>query len=632
MKLPRLRVDWGEPKGAPTPKAVPSPAPGLLGLSRVRRADLVAPEGVEIRPAEVRVGPQRWVRTYMVHVLPGEVGEMFLADVLDGFGDLDLTVEVQPVDRAAAEVELTRVIGRLGGEIQTGTAARSGLGRDRLEKARADYVALRALLGRDEDSLFRVAIAIQVGAATEAELSAVCHRLEADAAAAGMRLHQLYWRQADGLGAASPLPNRGAVSDYQRLMTRAAVAASLPITGGRWVDPEGVLLGRCLLDGSPVIWSLWPPDQNLANTVVMGRPGAGKSMLLKALLVRAVAAKTRVAVIDQVGEYIEAFRRFGADVVPVDPDQPSGANLMEIAEEEDDAGVRRVPVRRRVEEVTAWIALVLAGPQGAGATEERLALVSEAVFAAYEAAGITEDPESLWLPAGQGGQAHAGRTPRARPQLSDVYGQLERLGADAGMLATVRRYTRAGARPMFDCPSRTVDGQIVVVDVRRVTEDPHLQAVAMSAVLSWLWSHLSARPGPKAIAVDEAWQLMRQPQAAAFLSRMARGARKRHVALITATQFVREFLESSQAQDILAAAPTRFVGRLSEEDVTAVRGFLELTPGQSRQIAGFDPGEFLLRAGQRATLLQVAPTPQEIEWYNTDPRRASAAAAGGDGQ
>lgn len=628
MRLPQLRLDWGERPKQPPTKPAPA-APGVLAAGCVRRADLVAPEGVEVLPSAVRVGPDRWVRTYMVHALPGEVEEMFLAGVLDGFGDLDLTVEVHPVDRTAAEVELTGVISRLGGEISTGTAARSGLGRDRLEKARADYEALRALLGRDEDSLYRVAIAIQIGAPTEATLLENCRRLETDLGSAGIRLHQLYWRQVDGLGAAGPLPNRAAVADYQRLMARAAVAASLPLTGGRWVDPEGMLLGRDLLNGSPVLWSLWSPVLNLANVVVVGRPGSGKSMLLKAMATRAVASGTRVAVIDQVGEYVEAFgTSFGADVVPVDPDRQSGVNPYEIAAEEDDEGVLRVPLRRRIEEGTAWTGSLLAGPEGVGVTEERLALVEQAVAAAYAGAGITEDPESLWLASGEAGGRYAGRRPRARPQVSDVYAQIEQLGADRGTLATLRRYTRQGARPMFDCPSREIGGRLVVVDVRRVSEDPHLQAVAMSAVLGWLWSLLMAAKGPKAILVDEAWQLTRQKQAATFLSRIARGARKRHIALITATQFVREFLESPQAQDILAAAPTRFIGHLTEEDVTAVRSLLELSPGQSRMIAGFGAGQFLLRSGQRATLLQVTPTPEELRWFNTDPRQAMAAVAG----
>lgn len=629
MKLPRLRLEWAEPTVQSAPKALAAATvpdePHPLADGRLRLVDLAYPEAVEFLRDAVRMGCDRWVRTYMVHALPGEVETMFLGVIFDhrDLPDLDLSVEVHPVPREQAERELTRGIRWLEGGIQTGTAARTGFGRDRLERLAADYERMRYSLSH-EDALYHLLIAIQVGARTEAELLARCRILETEMKQRDIEIHPMYYRQLDAFAAAGPLPTKREVYDYKRNATRGSASACLPCLGGRWQDPDGMFIGVDAINGSPVIWSLWNDRINNANTLIIGRPGSGKSQLMKSIAVRMVAAGTQFAFIDHEGEYSPAFAHLGAETLRVDPDKPSGVNPCDIsAEYDEDTRGLVVPVRRRCEEIGAWVALLLAGPSGRELPPERIAQATEAAQKMYEAAGITEDPESLFLPLGAGTGLYAGRQPRPRPQFSDFVAQMKALKADEATLSILGRYTKDGTRPMFDCPSRELRGPLLVVDVRRVSEDPHLQAVSMSAVLGWLWATLAGNNpnSPKAIAVDEAWRLTRQKQSADFLSKIARGARKRHIALVTATQFVREFLENKAAEDVLHFSPTRFIGGLSEEDAAAIRGLFDLSAGQSREIPHFGPGQFLLKSGQHATLLQAIVTPQEAEWYNTDPRK-----------
>lgn|GEM_PF-5334165 len=633
MRLPRLRLDWGDPKHMVTPVPPPEES-SVLAQGTVRRVDLVAPEGVEIRPDCVRIGPDRWVRTYMVSALPSELYTAFFARVLDVCADLDLSIEIEPVDKGKAEVELTRQIARLAGQMSTGTAARSGLGRDRLEKAHSDYTHLRALLSRDEDALYRLSVAIQVGAGTEEELRERCRLLETEVGIGGVRLRQLFWRQRDGLGAAGPLPNAPELG-YQRNANRGACAASIPLAGGRWTDDGGMFIGQDLRTQAPVLWSPFASRLSNYNIVMVGQPGKGKSAACKMIATRLLASGARVAIIDHEGEYTRVFHdleydlgdagrlrypeaRFGALVVRLDPDHPSGINLMDVqAERDEDTQLAEVPINRAVEEVTAWCEMVLG--HGAPVSPERSALVSQAAMKCYEDAKITRDPDSLWLPATEG--SGAGKTPRRRPQLSDLVERLSTLGADAGMLAALQRYTSTGSRPMFDCQAVPIDSPIIVVDVSAVREDPQLLAVCMTGALRWLWTTLSAIQGPKMILVDEAWQMTRQPQAAAFLSRMARGGRKRFISLAVTTQFIREFIANDASRDILGAAQTRWIGGMSEDEAQIIRSALELSAGQSRLVTQLGAGQFLLRAPGRAAVVHTVPTAEELEWYNTDPRK-----------
>ncbi len=630
MRLPRLRFDWGD---APKKPAVreEKPLESVLARGMVHRVDLVAPEGVEIRSDCVRIGSDRWVRTYMVSALPGQMHTAFFSSVLDVCADLDLSVQIEPVEKGRAEIELTHQISRLAGQMNTGTAARSGLGRDRLEKAHADYSRLRALLGRDEDALYRLSVAIQVGAATEGELREQCRLLETEVGIGGVRLRQLFWRQREGLGAAGPLPNPEKLG-YERNAGRGAVAAALPLSGGRWLDDGGMFIGQDLRTRTPMLWSPFTKRLTSYNFVVVAQPGKGKSLLLKMICARLVAVGCQVAIMDHEGEYVRVFReleskypeaRFGAHVVKLDPDRPSGINVMDVrAERDEETKLVEVPINRAVEEVTAWCEVILG--QGASIAPERSALIAQAAMACYEDACITRDPDSLWMAVGEGDGA--GRSPKRRPQLSNLVEKLVALGADGGMVAALRRYTGSGSRPMFDCQADEVDSPIVVVDVSAVRDDPQLLAVCMTGALRWLWTALSAVQGQKAILVDEAWQMTRMPKAAEFLSKMARGGRKRYISLGVTTQFIREFMASETSRDILGAAQTRWIGGLSEDETQVIREVLELSTGQSRLVTQLETGQFLVRAPGRAAFVQTVPTAEEKLWYNTDPRKTEVEA------
>lgn len=632
MNLPRIRLEWGGSEVAKKAQApvAPRPRPGILAQGVVRRVDLVCPDGVEILPDAVRVGPARWIRTYVVHALPGEVDTMWLTRLLDSYPDLDVSTEVYPLDAQAAQRDLTAAIARLQGEASTGTAARSGLGIDRLQKEYEDLVRLRALLAREEDGLFHVAVTIQVGAPTEAALREACNRLESDMAVMGVTVRQMFWRQADALGAAGPLPAGAAMRDARRNMTRGAMGATLPLGGTRWLDEEGMLVGWESMGGGPILFSPWSKRLQTAHMVIIGEPGGGKSVLCKVLCAREALRGAFVVVIDHVGEYASAFREhLGAEVVAFDPERPSGINLLEVRAEEDDADRMVVPLKRKAEEITAWVSLLRE------CSQDQLARVEQAVLACYAAAGITAEPDSLWLAPGEG--AYAGRQLRRMPQLSDLLVQAETAGVDPGLVSVLRRYTVQGSRPMFDCQTAERSARILVLDVRRVSADPQLLAVTMDALLGWLWATLGGIQGPKMVLVDEAWQLLRHRQVAEFLAAVARGARKKHISLCMATQFIREFRENQYAQDVLASAPTRWIGRMAEEDAAAVAELLQLSAGQSRSIGGFATGQFLLKSGSKSAILQVTPTGDELVWYETDPRkivererlRADAAAAAG---
>ena len=109
-------------------------------------------------------------------------------------------------------------------------------------------------------------------------------RVEAALAGAGMRGRSLLFRQEDGLKAVAPwadLPSEVSVMG-KRNMPSETVAASFPFTSSGIKDGEGINVGRDK-DGGVILVDIWRRggDRTNTNFFVVGKPGVGKSTLVK---------------------------------------------------------------------------------------------------------------------------------------------------------------------------------------------------------------------------------------------------------------------------------------------------------------------------------------------------------------
>jgi hypothetical protein len=134
---------------------------------------------------------------------------------------------------------------------------------------------------------------------------------------------------------------------------------------------------------------------------------------------------------------------------------------------------------------------------------------------------------------------------------------------------------------------------------------------------------------PRLLVVDEAWSLLRYPQGGAFISGMARRARKYYLGLVTITQDAADFLRSDHGRAVLVNAAMKLLMKQDATTVDPIAEAFRLTDDERQYLLGANKGEGLLFARGSRVRLQGKASPIEHRLVTTNPRELAELAATG---
>lgn len=518
---------------------------------------------------------------------PGVVGYGWLEPLIDQAARMEVTVHVDGVPAEIAAARLRKQRARFEAT-QRYTAATERLDDPQLEAAAQDAAGLAARLARGQARLHATSVYVTVHAATTGELDLSLARLRATATAMMADLRPATFRPVEGLTSTVPLGVDALGA--RRTVDTDTVSAAFPFTspdvpGG--IGEHAVLYGLNAISGAPVLWDRWAEANH--NSVVVARSGAGKSYFAKTALLRELYQGASVTVIDPEGEYTALASSVGGTVCapgaagePVNPlalpDHPSPEDLT-----------------RRKLFCASVIETALAEPL----TSVEAAAVDAAVTAAYAAAGIGDDP-ATW-----------GRKP---PTMTDVAASLaEGSEAGAGLAARLAPYVTGGLSSLLSGqttqPASGGPGQLHVFNLAAVPEE--MSAVTTLVVLDAIWRSLRGDGVRRLIVVDEAWLLLRDGAGAAFLSRLAKSARKRNAGLMVVTQDADDMLSTGLGHNVIANSATQILLRQAPQSLPAVAEAFALTDVETELLATARRGDALLLAGQTRVAFSTIAAPEE---------------------
>jgi type IV secretory pathway VirB4 component len=191
--------------------------------------------------------------------------------------------------------------------------------------------------------------------------------------------------------------------------------------------------------------------------------------------------------------------------------------------------------------------------------------------------------------------------------------------ARAGELAGALDPFVAGSHgALFAAPSsHRRDTHLTVYTLARLPEQ--LRPAAVLMILSHAWQAADASDGlRRVVLIDEAWLLLKDPVAEAFLFRLAKSARKHALALALVTQDAADLLSSELGTAVAANAATQILLRQSAQTLDAVADAFGLSAGETEFLRTAPRGNALLTGanGARTTLLAVA-APGELDLLHT---------------
>lgn len=449
-----------------------------------------------------------------------------------------------------------------------------------VEAAADDASDLANRLAAGETRLFTLAVYILVQTRTSAETTEAVAAVRAHAAAAGLTVRPASFRQLQGLTSILPIA-RDQIATTRTVDTD-TIAAAYPFTTYNPPVNTGILLGSNTATGGPVFFDRFTQPNH--NQVVVARSGAGKSFLTKTEIARWAIRGVGVTVIDPDGEYTALAEHLDGTVIHVGGDQMRINPLDIPASTDKDAFARRVMFCHTI--AATCLTRDLSGDEAAA--------LDTALLAAYAEKGIGFAPDTWTRPA---------------PTMRDVHTQLTR-GDEQGraLAARLTPYVTGAFNSLFDGPTTdTPTGHLVVFNLAGLPDE--LTAIATVLMLDAAWRRATS-PGRHLVFVDEAWRLLSTTTGAAFLSRLAKSARKHSAGLSVITQDAEDMLASELGRTVIANSATALLMSQAPAALRLVADAFALTGAEQTVLASARPGDALLLSG--TTHVSFSSTPADL--------------------
>jgi type IV secretory pathway VirB4 component len=545
------------------------------------------PDTAVFEMRRVRIGDS-WAAVLLVTGYPATLPWGWAAHLAVPGSRVSLALHLDGVPAQVAASQLQRRRSRFESQRRY-QAVRGRLDDPAVEAAAADAADLAAQVARGHSQLHRQAVYLTVHAESPDELDLVCARVRSRAAAAMIDVRPATARQLPGLIATVPF-GTDPVGAHRTVDTPTA-AASFPFASPDMDGPvpdSAVLYGVNLYSGSPVMWDRWASMDN-HNSVLIARSGAGKSYLTKVSILRELYQGVRVVVVDPESEYLDLAAHVGGTVHrPGSPGARLNPLAMPTEGEADEFARRRLFISTVVE--------TLLGEKLSG-TEA--AVLQRAVAACYEGAGIGEDRATWARPAPS--MADVAAILATDPAGADLAARLDPWVGPGSIFATGVPFPPVGALPPVS--------PLGVWDLASVP--PELAPVVTLLVLDQIWRML--RPGgPRTlVVVDEAWLMLRTGQGAAWLSRLAKSARKRNCGLAVVTQDAEDVTGSELGRTVIHNAATQIIMRQAAQAIDAVAAAFKLTAAETALVGSARLGEGLLLGGGHHVAFRAIASPEE---------------------
>ena len=509
---------------------------------------------------------------------PARLHPGWLGDFNEFEGDLDLSLHIWPSSGPAVMAFLGRRIAELSSTLRI--IDEKGGRPDPLRRAALkDAIELQDRIADGSERLFDVALYLSVWADNASDLDEATGRVEALLGTRMIHTRRLMLRMRQGL--VSSMPVGFDQVRLHRVLSTSALAATFPFTGSDLPVRSGLLYGVNPATRSAVVLDRFALENH--NAVLFATSGAGKSFLVKVELMRAVLGGTRALVVDPEGEYADVVAAVGGDVLEVRPGVPISLNPFAITDATPGA------LDTRIASLTTFVCL-LAGqvrPRQRGAIEDAIAL-------AYARAGFADGVTSTGL---------------IPPRLVDIQSRLHETAGLGDVAQRLERFVTGAGRWLLSGkePAYVSDSAAFVLaglpDEERVA--------AMFLVLERIWTGLASSDRKTLVVVDEAWWLMRHPDTAAFLFRLAKTARKRRAGLTLITQDVSDVLARPEGEAMIANSALQILMKQAPQAMPRLAELFRLTPAEQSWLLNAQRGEALLVAQGRRVPFQVVPTDEE---------------------
>ena len=619
---------------------------------------LIAPGGIDAsytNHIEIASSRTRYARSMIVANLPRMCTFPEFLRGMYTFGDLNVSVFINPVSEASSQQDLNRTINELESE-RIVALDRGDINRERIiAQKRMEAEELRDAIAAGFNKLFDSSIIATLFAYSMDELDKYTELLSSEMSKNLIDIKPAWAMQDQAFR--SNMPYCDNKMSKSHTFDRRAMSTVFPFFTSEVGHENGIPLGFNKQTGLPILYDNFSPKLTNYNMVIFGKSGAGKSVTIKTITARsAVLSGIESLALDAEGEYSVVAEALGGVNVTLSPNSKTVINVFDIEPEnvkDEITGKERtvLSVENKVEDVTNGLLTMARGSTRSQEVNELTKqIISEAVAEEYAALGITNNIESLYQRDENGGpvditQNYLGRTKKDMPTIGSWYKRICRKAQEnenpdyrfhySYLVKVMKQYVREyqGQMAYFDGQStfELLDGvPFINIDISQL-EERFARPLAQQIMLSWVWekyvkknSEDKAKAAKKRVLVDEAWMLLPYPEAVDFLNTMARRARKRNVSLAVISQKFQDFYEKQEVQAVLTSSETKLFLAQDKSEIQYLKEVFKLSEGEAGFLITCNRGEGLLKVGGDSAILAIQPTKKEFEFVETNLSKQAA--------
>jgi len=578
----------------------------------VTMRDLIAPPSIEVDSGYIRIG-KRYAKTIYVYGYPRQVFTGWLSPIINLDEVIDTSLYIYPVESRVVLDNLKRKVGQL--EASYSINQEKGRVRDPgLEAAIQDAEELRDKLQVGEERFFRFGLYLTMYANSIDELTQVGRKIEGIFGQSLIYTKPTTLQMEQGFNTTTPLGSDQ--MQISRNMNTGALSTSFPFTSSELSRNEGILYGLNRHNNGLVLFDRFSLEN--ANMVVFAKSGAGKSFAIKLEALRSLMMGVEVIVIDPENEYRQLSDAVGGSYLRLSLASQTRINPFDLPrvfdqEEADNA------LQANIITLHGLLRLMMGGATVNSTTGATLtspltpaedADMDVAIINTYARAGISKDPLTH------------NATP---PTMNDLYNTLASMTGNGPSLAQrLRKYTTGTFSGIFSEQSNVqLDNPFLVFNIRDLEDE--LRPVGMYIVLNYIWNKVKSDKRKRILIIDEAWQLMKYDDSAAFMFSLAKRARKYYLGLTTISQDVEDFLSNKMGRAVVANSSLQLLLKQAPSAIDIVAETFKLTSEEKNRLSQFPVGEGLFFAGLNHVVIRILASETESQLISTDPKALEAA-------
>jgi DNA helicase HerA-like ATPase len=529
--------------------------------------------------------------------------------------DFDIVFHIHPLSQKSTVEYLQNELTKL----ETDVTAKQHQGLLVPERDRVSLQKVRDLLSRvsrDEEKCFDLALYVNVKAYDKKELDIASSRVRQALEGLNARVKTARWEMEPAIKTCYPLAKDALGAKRDKLFPSSAVRDSFPfiLSNLSQPGPGAVVAGYNQLNGIPVLLDGF--TQPNPHTLVLGASGAGKSFLIKKIILNHALNGDHIFLIDPQGEYSRTVSQMSGEIIRLAPDSGNTINLLDLSNTSYD---------ERKSSVKAFFNIIQGDfeSQISGAS---IGIIDRMLDNAYRKKGVYSDDKSTW--------------DNVPPTFQDIYEALNQYCQDpygrqeswkkASAEAILTHLTPFISGDMKYLNRQTnislKDAKITCFDISSTAnQKPIPKALALFTVFDFIQSRAKklGRQCRKHIIVDEAWTVFENNQD--YLGPIVRTGRKENLAVTIIDQNVEDLLRKDAAGNtrghiILNNTSTKFILRQEAAALRLVTEKFALTEGQTQFLKSAGTGDALLITPAAKIPLFILASEYEKRLLNTTPQ------------